>query len=318
VFFLVLPAVLMFLLAGILSHAVNRTLDDRAQRLAKTSLAVSGAAALSGLMIAIMTPSLMHNRRFSNSSVCAANLKGIVQSMNVYGNDNADAYPLVQYAPYALDTTHPRGNAASTTVGDVYRRYYGPDRLQAGNVQAALWILVLRGDVSPKSFICKDDPFAERYASVTNAADAYYDNFQKSRQISYSLSYPWAADGTVGAWWKASIDASLPMMSDMAPLQGTGRPAVNVTAKPLDQAANSRNHKRDGQNVAFGDNHVEFTRLPNCGQDNDNIFTISADPGTGPSQYGIPAGTAAPQLTAKAPPFDVVMLPARNETTGEY
>ena len=47
--------------------------------------------AIIALLIAILLPSLGKARELSNRSVCAANLKGIVQSMNVYGNDSQDA-----------------------------------------------------------------------------------------------------------------------------------------------------------------------------------------------------------------------------------
>jgi hypothetical protein len=157
---------------------------------------------------------------------------------------------------------------------------------------------------------------------LKDKAGRYHDNFQNGNQLSYSIAYPWMADGSAAPYWKATIDASIPLMSDVAPLQGTGTPpglAADVIAKPLTRSANSANHEGDGQNVVFGDNHVEFTRLPTCGQSSDNIFTSSGSPSTGPLEFGgIPAGTAAPTLTATKAPYDIVMLPVRNSTTGGY
>src|SRR2546430_2443669 len=82
---------------------------------------------------------------------------------------------------------------------------------------AILWQLVLRGDCSPKSFICKSDPFVAAPAQITDSAGNNYDNFQSGHQLSYSIAYPWKSDGTLGNWWKCTVDASLPIASDMAP-----------------------------------------------------------------------------------------------------
>jgi prepilin-type processing-associated H-X9-DG protein len=37
--------------------------------------------------------------------------------------------------------------------------------------------------------------------------------------------------------------------------------------------ANSENHERDGQNVLYGDGHVDWTHNPFCGVAADNIYT---------------------------------------------
>jgi prepilin-type processing-associated H-X9-DG protein len=106
----------------------------------------------------------------------------------------------------------------------------------------------------------------------------------------------------------------------MNPLQGTGTPTRDMTPAqaPADNRTwNSGNHEGDGQNVGFGDGHAEFCRRPDVGQDNDNIYTMSASPSKGPAQFGgIPAGKTAPLLTADKAPYDIIMLPVRNETTG--
>ena len=40
--------------------------------------------------------------------------------------------------------------------------------------------------------------------------------------------------------------------------------------------ANSNAHKREGQNVCYGDGHVTFEKRPDVGVRNDNIYTIEA------------------------------------------
>ena len=39
---------------------------------------------------------------------------------------------------------------------------------------------------------------------------------------------------------------------------------------------NSRNHNQAGQNVLYGDMHVEFRTTPYCGVDGDNIYTAQS------------------------------------------
>ena len=41
--------------------------------------------------------------------------------------------------------------------------------------------------------------------------------------------------------------------------------------------ANSNNHDQDGQNVLYGDGHVEFQQNPFVGVQRDNIFARSGD-----------------------------------------
>ncbi len=199
---------------------------------------------------------------------------------------------------------------------------YKPTYRDAGGVPANLWALVLAEGVSPRLFICRSDPFSSSAAEISDGSGRYFDNFQNGRQLSYSAAYPWRGDGTVGAWWKDTNDASLPILSDMTPMQGTGTPARDLAPSAIPGSAshaswNSANHSGDGQNVAFADIHVDFARQPNVGQDNDNIYSMSASPSRGPAQFGgIPAGTAPPILMADKAPFDILMLPVRNVTTG--
>jgi prepilin-type processing-associated H-X9-DG protein len=40
--------------------------------------------------------------------------------------------------------------------------------------------------------------------------------------------------------------------------------------------ANSNNHEDDGQNVLYGDGHVEFQKNPFVGVQRDNIYTTQA------------------------------------------
>ena len=66
------------------------------------------------------------------------------------------------------------------------------------------------------------------------------------------------------------------------------------------QQGNSNNHAKVGQEVLYGDGHVEFQQTPFCGPQNDNIFTTHSD-STNPS-----GGTGKLAVTdTKAFPLDI-------------
>jgi len=270
-----------------------------------------GGACVAPLLIAILLPSLGKARELSNRSVCAANLRGLTQSLLVYANDNSDAFPVLPYKPL---TTANAGVSTATapTVDDAYKAMYGSSGALAGSPTAAMWILVLRGDVSSKQFLCKSDPAGPVSPAAVNSGADYFMCFQDERQFSYSFAYPYQPDGKVGKWWTATVDASLPVMGDMNPSDGTGSPTRSVSANT--KASNSGNHQSDGQNIGYGDAHVEFNRLPDGGQDHDNVYTMSGRKGV--SDHGIqPALTRPPEIQTDSIPYDVVLVPTRNLDT---
>jgi prepilin-type processing-associated H-X9-DG protein len=271
--------------------------------------------------IAILLPCGCGSRELSNRSACGANMRGIMQSMNVYAADNGDAFPLLPYASYritnsgALAATVPAPNA-----DEAIKSMYGGSGAQDGSVLASVWLLVLKNYTSPKQYMCKDDPFVSGRTSseLTSATSDWHINFQGPDQISYAFAYPYAPDGKPGAWWRNTTDSALPIAGDMPPLNGTGKPARNVSpgAFPADPHSwNSPNHKGDGQNIGFADGHAEFVRRPDIGQDNDNIFTVSGIKGV--SEFGGTQPAKAPiTVQTDKVPFDIVMVPARNLDTG--
>lgn len=272
------------------------------------------------LLVAILLPSLGRARELSNRAYCAANLRGIAQSMNVYAADNADVFPVVPYAPYGPANYALTAGRSALKSDDAVDALYKSSAPEAGSPLAGAWILVLKNQTSPKQFVCKSDPWGKTPALLSDAGGAYFTNFQRDDQISYSFAYPYTSNGEVGKWWTNLTDSSLPIASDMAPLDGTGSPRRNLTTPMMpgnNRAWNSANHQGDGQNVAFSDAHVEFSRRPDVGPNSDNIFTWNpAIPGE-PLEFGGRAPGKAPiSIEGKKAPFDTVMVPARNLDTG--
>ncbi|HVS72452.1 MAG TPA: prepilin-type N-terminal cleavage/methylation domain-containing protein [Phycisphaerae bacterium] len=312
--------------------------------------------AIIALLIAILLPSLSRARELANRSACAANCKGVMQSMIVYANENNDLFPSVVQPDKGNGTSYQLANADTlgnsqalstdgTTADLALQDYYlkGTPAWQE-SIPACMWILVLRGQVSPKGFLCKSDPAVSSPAQQQSAS-YFYINFNApsgssaDATYSYSLAYLWASDHngnvSVGAWWKNTSDSSAPLISDMSPMNGTGvNPVADLIGSSTGgvpsegpKAWNSNNHLRDGQNVGFADGHAEFERRPDIGPSNDNIFTTWPSM-SGNYNQGNPITTSG-QLPSSGlqgagggagggmtSPYDYIMVPVGNLSDG--
>ncbi|MCL2649127.1 MAG: hypothetical protein FWD61_19360 [Phycisphaerales bacterium] len=318
-FVFILPGLIALILAIIADDRIKKHSTRLTGRNYTYAAGILGACTCLFGFLMLCMPSIGSPRDLADRSSCAANLRGILSSMTIYAAQNSDQFPVVTYAPYSPALNSPTAAATATTANDVIHSYYTAPYPQAGSVTANIWILVPQG-ISPKLLICKSDPYITGPAQILDPTGRYYDNFQNDKQLSYSFAYPWKADGSVGKWWADTSDASVPVASDMAPQQGTGKPAriLNPASTPRNpQTWNSGNHGGDGQNVAFGDVHVDYVKTPTVGHMNDNIWTTSGYTSTGPAEFdGLPAIKASPNLTADKAPYDIIMFPIRNLDTG--
>lgn len=282
------------------------------------------------MIAALHSPGLSASMSESNRHYCAANLRGIAQSMVVYSAENEGLFPVTSppatATSYSVFATVAPGATSEETLKQMYS-----DRSMRGDVTASLWILVLKQQCTPKQFLCKSDPNASAVASSVTSGNDFLSNFTAppgsttaNSALSYSMAYPWidslrrpgldgASEPVVGAWWRNTTDSRLPLMSDMAPMNGTGSsPVINVMSNATSNRAwNSGNHNRDGQEVVFGDVHVTFERTPLVGLNMDNIWTSA---GRAP---GVVRGTLGAPIEALINSFDTVMVPVRNVSTGD-
>jgi len=257
--------------------------------------------AIIALLIAILLPSLGKARELSNRSVCAANLRGIAQSMVVYAESNDQYFP-VQAA-----------NGNVTIAGG------GPNSSING-----MWLLVWTtapgsGQVAPKSFICKSDPANVSPALNTGGNQLSWPQNQGAASAdmdySYSFAYPWVqSNGGVGGWWRNTSDASLPISGDM-------NPGSTVGQAPASLKGNSRTHQLDGQNVGYGDGHAEFQRTQACGQASATAGQVYLIYGVGGVQAGNSSqqtqGGGAPAVPGGSPgSYNTVLVPVITNLSG--
>jgi len=272
--------------------------------------------AIIALLIAILLPSLGKARELSNRSVCAANLRGISQSMNVYAADNSDLYPVVGKGGAATTS----GGGVPTTTADATLNSMYAVGANFMSVPQNMWVLVLTGQVAPKQYLCKSDPGQVTYASATTGTN-YNTNFNDGTanngiitSLSYSFDWAWTSTPSIGGWWKNATDAGLPIGADMAPLDGSGTAPNVVKVSVNNKNGNSYTHQFDGQNVAYGDSHAEFARLNNVGQNNDNIWLANGGTTSPTAGTAVTAWNTAPNVGTGGSQgnWDIAMVPVYN------
>jgi len=242
------------------------------------------------LLISILLPSLNKAREKANQVKCGSNLRQVGQAMMMYSNDNRGAYPRTRYTPGSAQTQFTAAAATDPFSGA------GPT---VNDVTAAMFLIVRTQDISPEVFICpSSNDEKENFGGGTNTAQIR-SNFTDKGKLSYSLAspYPSAAAVANGYKWNNTLGADFAIMGDWNPgKQGTYdvTAPTSETASAKDMAkANTSNHQQQGQNLMYGDGHVEWQQSPFAGTNRDNVYTSSSSTdGTKPT-----GGTAggAPQ-----------------------
>jgi prepilin-type N-terminal cleavage/methylation domain-containing protein len=307
---------------------------ERRRRVGFTLIELLVVVAIIALLIAILIPSLGRAKELANRSACGASLTGIIKALNLYAAENSDSFPLVLPPTTANKINNPvpqPSTGAPNGTGNFQQTltsYYNSANAQLGDPMANMWLLVLKGNLGPKQFICKSDPAAPTPADQVDSSGNFYDDFGEVGGVknttngnqSYSFAYMWTNTTGAGNWWRTTVDSSLPLAADMAPLNGTGSPVRNLaqtltaaqTAANFPLTVNSNNHTAgEGQNVGFADTHVEFTKNPYVGQGGDSIWTSS--PGGTPTVYTSASNFTAPATSSA--PYDILLVPVRDAGT---
>jgi prepilin-type N-terminal cleavage/methylation domain-containing protein len=272
------------------------------------------------LLISILLPSLGKAKELANRAYCAANLRGITQSLIVYAYDY-DTFPVT--APPASANSYTTGvgpgSTPFATTANRAEAAMGQTEALQGNVPACFWLLNLRNQAPPKLFICKSDRYAISPAqNIDPTTGNYYGNFQDASQISYSFAYPWTGTTVTGLWRGRDSSSNTPIASDMAPLFEAGVKEPNLPRGTVGKLLNTASHESAGQNVSYGDGHVDWCKDPYVGGNNDNIFTVQSGSGVA-SQPG--TAITSPGTLANAPSSsgdfpDTVMVPVRKTSDG--
>ncbi len=216
------------------------------------------------ILVSILLPALAKARELANRAVCMANVRGIIQSMATYAQSNdgyfpaqGSAVPWGDYVNQPIPGNAGNGNNPTITPGQTAQQavaqWYSGGSYGGNNTYvcplADMWILVLQGYATPKTFVCPSDPLAQgpslEYVTLNNQA-TYVENFGNMNPtatpsgwtqsmtgagVSYSIAYPWAG-GVVcnqppSLWYSTNgATSQVPLVSDMAPVDGGTTGAV--------------------------------------------------------------------------------------------
>jgi len=214
----------------------------------------------------------------SNRVRCASNLRQIGQAILLYANENRGVYPRTTFVGGEVVRPVWGTGAPATQPFDEN----GP---HPNDVTAALFLLLRTQEITPEVFTC---PAANQdrwdFGGGSNTALKWSnwegaDGIKRHLSYSYQNPYPDKAAEKSGFKLNTSLTAEFAVASDMNPgvVNGCNVLTVTTTASTsVMKTANSRNHDGDGQNVLYGDGHVEFQQNPFCGVNRDNIFARRA------------------------------------------
>ena len=265
--------------------------------------------AIIAVLVALVVPMIHKTRRGepANRVHCGSNLRQIGQALLIYANENKGVYPRVIYTSDKPPTWGTGAAAANPLTA--------PDRPADNDVTAAFWLLIRTQDITPEVFVCpvqsrQLDPRPDPVGEAGKLKRSNFTDWKTNLSYSYANPYP-STEAVVKYGYKLdqTNGAEFAIAADLNPGVGDG---YDVTAPPdgtasqkVMQQANSRNHQGAGQNVLYGDGHVDFVQNPFVGVMRDNIYTVSGS--TEPREKMTTSKTVVGSPTGA---HDSVLLPA--------
>jgi len=236
------------------------------------------------LLISILLPSLNRARETANRVKCASNLRQIGQAILLYANENKGNYPKTYYVVNS-------GQGTCTWASGQWNgsQANGPSEPfitggpSANDVSAAIYLLLRTQEIGSEVFTCPSSN-AEKwdFGGGSNTAlnwNNWFGTTNMTKQLSYSYQVPYGDQAATAGGFKlnSAITAEFAVASDMNPgISTTSNDNIltvrSTSATSIMKQGNSNNHDEDGQNVLYGDGHVEFQQNPFCGVARDMIF----------------------------------------------
>ncbi|MBN2182889.1 MAG: hypothetical protein JW715_13340 [Sedimentisphaerales bacterium] len=209
--------------------------------------------------------------------ICGTNLSGMGKAMVIYSNENDDQFPRA-----GGNTSVWANQILDWKASNRYLAYgLSPDR-SGGRVtiSSSLFLLVKYSEFEPKRFICKNDLNTKEFVpSKYGIRDRDVTQFwdfgpEPWKHCSYSYHMPYGNDNL-----SISSDPAMAVAADRNPWIAVPDGKVK-DFKKFDpdgdriavNAGNTPSHP-EAQNVLYLDIHVDQEKTPNCGVNDDNIYT---------------------------------------------
>ena len=254
------------------------------------------------LLISILLPSLNRARETANRVKCASNLRQIGQAMLLYANENRQQWPRT------VVKGSNDGEVTQFTGATADNPFAGTGRPDDNDVTAALFLLVRTQDIGTEVFVCpssNDDKDVFEPGNTSEDSAQERGNFTDSTNLSYGIANPYGT--ATGYRWNANQNPEFAVAADRgAKTQSTA--LTQGSAASEQKKYNSPNHDGDGQNVLYGDGHVEFKNTSWAGVRNDQIYTPTTVDSSGNMNIVVGHATNA----NPAHQFDSVIRPLAN------
>lgn len=255
------------------------------------------------LLISILLPSLNRARETANRIKCASNLSSIGKAMRLYANENRGLYPRASYNATEAGTTTAVTWGTGYTSSDPFSSEWTSKSGKNNDVTAAMFLLLRTQDIAAEVFVCPSSNgekwdfgggsnTAQNWANWSNNTTAGASGIgQVQRHLSYSYQNPYPSATAAQTFrFNDTLGAEFAIAADINPGGANANDNVlfvSSTSSARDMKfANSNNHDKDGQNVLYGDTHVEFQQNPFVGVQRDHIYARRS--GTGINQNALP------------------------------